>query len=501
MDIRPGTTLDGPGRQQIVIHREIGKGGFGQVFLGHLPDGTPVAVKTVPTAMLDDNALRVFQNELALSVGIDHANVVRVMYVNDGADDTGRAPYLVMEYVDNGTLRRLIEDRRSAGRPLSPDELRTLYLQIADGMAAVNEKVVHRDLKPDNVLVDANGGLKVADFGLAKVVDATTRSATFKGWGTTPYQAPEAFDGGPNTIAMDVYAGGVLYFELATFGWPIEPRPGDGSAMAWRNAHLLTPPKDVRAHRPDLPPDMAALVVQMLQKDSRKRPQSWATVADRLRMAAPPAGSPDVTSLVRKATAALVQRSEAETKAREAQERFAERTALLEQAFADLLATPQALAAAFNQSSDVAQMELRRMSPLSAEIRVHRGSAKLQIEGAMVDDINIGRLGVVRLIAQIALNPAPRAKSEREAIMDRESFGSFNAVYIVRRPEDRYGDWRQFRFEMNPLAPQMTYPRWFALSLADLPRQMTILNAVNQYQHEQLSLNDEWFRFLMEQLL
>jgi serine/threonine protein kinase len=168
MDIRPGTALEGPDGAEITIDREVGQGGFGQVFLGHLPDGTEVAVKTVPTALLDENALKAFQNEINLSVGIAHPNVVKVLHVNDGTKDPGRPPYLVMEYVANGNLRNLIDARKSAKQPFAPDELRGLYLQVADGMAAINEKVVHRDLKPENVLLDANGLLKVADFGVQR---------------------------------------------------------------------------------------------------------------------------------------------------------------------------------------------------------------------------------------------------------------------------------------------------------------------------------------------
>src|SRR5207245_1487229 len=174
-----------------------------------------------------------------------------------GEKAADRPPYLVMEYVAGGTLRNVIERHRTSATRFDVEELRAMYVEIAEGMAAVNARVVHRDLKPENVLVDAAGRtLKIADFGLAKLVDAATRSETFKGWGTRPYQAPEAFDGGPNTPAMDIYAAGVVFYELATLDLPVQPKAGDNTPTAWRNAHLLAPPKDIRSVRPDLPNDL-----------------------------------------------------------------------------------------------------------------------------------------------------------------------------------------------------------------------------------------------------
>ena len=500
MDIRPGITLEGPDGKSVTIGSLVGSGGFGQVFSGTLEDGTRVAVKTVLTGSLDDAALRNLQNEARHAVEVHHPNVVQVLYVNDGEKASGRPPYLVMEYVDGGTLADAISRHKSSGTRFAVDELRAMYLQIAAGMVAINARLVHRDLKPGNVLVDAAGRLKIADFGLSKLVDTSTRSATFKGWGTRPYQAPEAFEGDPNTPLMDVYAGGVMYFELATLSWPIEPKAGENGPLAWRNAHLLAAPKDIRAVRPDLPQDLVQLIVQMLQKNPAKRPASWSAVVDRLAKAPVAPGRPDVSVLVSKATSTLVQVTAAEARAREQREREQDRRALLESQFAEPLDTLRSLVETFNAESAVGQLELRVASGLEAEVWGQRGHPRLLLSGQIVDDMDIQPNGIVRITAIGRLDPYPKPPT-REEMYDRESFGSFNLVYRVSRGTERFGYWSQLRFEIHPLMREMSYPRWFGIGLHDLLDELRVLNGVGHHQHEERALDDLWFKALLVQML
>ena len=89
-----------------------------------------------------------------------------------------------------------------------------IFHQIIDGMEAINRVLVHRDIKPDNIFIN-NGVFKIADFGLAKIIQDKTRSKTFKGWGTEPYIAPEAYRFEKNTIQMDMYSIGLVFFQIA----------------------------------------------------------------------------------------------------------------------------------------------------------------------------------------------------------------------------------------------------------------------------------------------
>lgn len=501
MDIRIGSTLAGPSGKEIVIEALVGAGGFGQVFAGRLGDNTRVAVKTVLTSFLSDAELRAMQNESLHAVGLDHPNVVRVLHVEDGEAAAGRPPYLVMELVTGGNLRQLIERHQEDGTKVSPDDLRMMFSQIAEGMEAVNARVVHRDLKPENVLLDTAGVLKIADFGLAKLANAATRSETFKGWGTRAYQAPEAFDDGPNTPAMDMYAAGVMFFELAALTVPIRPSPRPQGPMAWRNAHLLTPPTDIRSLRPDLPLDLVQLIVQMLQKPAVKRPQSWAAVIARLKAAQPTSSGRDVAALVSKATSSFIRASADETRARELREQATERAALQVQAFSEPLGILQELVDAFNSESSMGTLTFTRRSPLTAEVSGRQGRPRILIEAQSTGDLPVSQLGIARVVALVCLEPQLRPVDEREFYNNRESFGGFNLVYTVSSSTERYGQWAQFRFEVSPLMRKMSFPRWFGVDLHALPRELEILRAMGQHQHEQRSLDDVWFQALLLQIV
>lgn len=501
MDIRSGTELEGPDGQLMTVESVLGSGGFGQVFCARFPSGEKVAVKTVLTSLLDESELAVFLNEIALAVGLNHPNVVRVLHVNDGRSGTGNPPYMVMELVAGGTLREAMQSRIDGGNPFTPEELRTMYLELAEGMSAVNAVLVHRDLKPENVLIAADtGALKIADFGLAKAANALTRSNTFKGWGTQPYQAPEAFEMGPNTPAMDMYAAGVVFYELAALTLPVRPRDEDHRPLAWRDAHLLIPPKDIRGLRPDLPLDLAQLIMQMLQKNRAKRPASWADVIARLQRGDAPSGAPDVAALVQRATTFYVNQAAQETAAREAEEARTQRRALLSQAFAEPINVLQTLVEAFNSASDLVKLKIEvGHGTTSAVVRSPSGRS-VHLNGSIIDDVDLKTDGVLRIVGTVRLDPCPTLSSIKVAV-DRESFGSFNLVYRVRRDAERFGDWTQFRFECNPLLPMGSFPRWFGLDLNEVPRQMGLLHAMGLYQHEHRILDDEWMKALLAQLL
>jgi serine/threonine protein kinase len=500
MDIRLDDVLEGPDGKTIKIDALLGSGGFGQVFSGTMSDSTRVAVKTVITAPLDANELRALQNEAKLALGIIHPNVVRIFYVNDGTA-AGRPPYIVMEFVPGGNLRSFINDYVSNGKKIAPDDLRSIYAQIAEGMGAINSIPVHRDLKPDNVLVDSSGRLKIADFGLAKLADAATRTETFKGAGTLPYEAPEVFDLGPNTIAMDVYAAGVMFYELAALGWPIQPPAHDRCWAAWRKAHLFEMPQDLRRLRPDLPMDLVQLVMTMLEKDPRRRPSSWTDIAIRAKGAGPKQpGVPNVQALIDRATSTLHERSAAAARERQEREQMDEATTLAEQAFNELVALLHGLIDAFNTQSLIGRLELRTTGAFSVEVRSQSSRTRLVLSGEVVDDLPIRTGGVAHIIARASLEPRQDPPNDA-AYNDRTSFGSFNPVYRLGRPGERYGIWFQVRFEISPIRPQAAYPHWFGVEFDELPRELQILGMLSHFQSEQRPIDDEWFKLLLVQLL
>lgn len=502
MDIRIGDKLSGPQGEEITIDDVLGQGGMGQVFAGTTRDGTRVAVKTVLTSSLNADELKALQNEASLAKDIDHPNVVRILHVSTGENESGLPPYIVMEYVDGGTLRSVIDAHRSAGSKPKVNDLRELYLQIADGMRAINEKVVHRDLKPENILIDSEKGqLKIADFGLAKLTDAATRSETFKGWGTRPYQAPEAFEQGPNTVAMDIYAGGVTYFELATLTFPIQPKTGDDGPIAWRNAHLLTTPLDVRFERPDLPISVVQLIALMLLKDPKRRPQSWDVVIDRLRNDENPTERKvNVTGLVSKAMQTLLDQTAEETRRRGQTERLAERNAVLAQTIQEPVNILKELVNTFNRESDVGQLVLSSRNDFHFEVTGKADDKSLVLQTSIIDDLNTQH-GIYRVLAVVRINPEPIVPNDPQLMHNQESFGSFNLGYRVSAADEHFGTWNMLRFEHNPLFGGTGYRHWFAMSLDELPKQLYALNSFGPYKNQQRALDHDWFEPLLAHLL
>jgi serine/threonine protein kinase/tetratricopeptide (TPR) repeat protein len=259
--------LDIPGYR---VLRPLGQGGMGSVYLAEDDAlGRRVAIKVVSHAVAKDPAIRArFLREARLLATIEHPNVVRVY--SFGA--TAERAYLVMEYVEGETL----SDRIRRG-PLALDEVNAILHKVVDALeAAWEKKIVHRDIKPSNILFDRRGEVKVADFGLAKGIDAekgVDSSLTQTGYllGSPHYVAPEQAAGREADFRADIYSLGVTLFEMVTGRKPFE---GD-SALAIIAQHLHGELPSVTSFRRDAGKKLADLVVWMTAKNPDDRPTSY----------------------------------------------------------------------------------------------------------------------------------------------------------------------------------------------------------------------------------
>lgn len=275
-----GQVLRGPsGPDSLRLDGILGHGSFGLVFLASdLTTRQQWAVKlpqVFDLSALDEDEMQAFRNDVMAAAAVEHPNVVRVLHVETEAD--AGLPYLVMEYVDGGTLEDLLDGLRADGQKLSLDQLREFMLQLADGIGAINRGVLHRDLHPGNILVSREG-LKITDFGLAKLVGAATRTRTFKGRQHMLYMAPEGWKLEANTIQIDMYSMGIVFFQMAALEYPYVLPSDTSDPTALRDMHLLQPPKDLRSLRGDLPIGVVQVITRLLEKRPPDRLSSWTEV-------------------------------------------------------------------------------------------------------------------------------------------------------------------------------------------------------------------------------
>jgi CheY-like chemotaxis protein len=255
----------------------IGRGGMGTVYRARDRElDEEVAIKTLrPDLVADTALLERFKQEIRLARRISHPNVVRT---HDFGEWRGVC-YLTMEYVEGITVRQLIERR---GRLQAPSAL-AIGSQLADSLAVAHAQgVIHRDIKPQNLLLDDAGVLKVMDFGVARLAERSS-SLTEAGLvvGTPAYMAPEQLLSEGVDARSDLYAAGVVLYECVTGRLPF-----DAATPVALIARLLsqdpTPPDQLT---PDLPPALSGLILRLLAKRPEERIQTAAELGDLLRRA------------------------------------------------------------------------------------------------------------------------------------------------------------------------------------------------------------------------
>ena len=250
----------------------LGSGGMGRVFaVRDTRTGETRALKLLhPHLAEQPDARGRFERETRVAAAIRSAHIVRTF---DSGGEDGQ-PYLVMEFVDGPSLARLIE----TAAPLAISDAALIGRQIAQALAdAEREGVVHRDLKPSNVLLMRDGTVRVADFGIASHETDNTLSVESAFLGSLAYAPPEIAVGNVDARG-DLYSLGCVLFELLT-GEPafLGPTP-----MAQFQRRLTEDPPDLAASRPDVPPDLAALVRSLLNREPDRRPQHADDIIDAL---------------------------------------------------------------------------------------------------------------------------------------------------------------------------------------------------------------------------
>jgi serine/threonine protein kinase len=256
----PGEVLD----DRFVLEDLLGRGGMGSVFRAlDLTTGRAVAIK-VPFFELESDPVFFsrFQREVEIGTSLDHPGILRVLSVTNAS-----RPYLAMEYLEGETLWDLLQRTR----PLPIHDALRIARTICDALEYMHgHDVVHRDLKPNNIMLCHDGSLRIMDFGIA--VTAAQRRVTFVGFsarlGTPHYMAPEQVRGRRGDVRMDLYGLGAILYEMTTGHAPFEEQEDAYSIM---QARLTGDPVAPRMHNPQITPEVEELILCAMAREPDDR--------------------------------------------------------------------------------------------------------------------------------------------------------------------------------------------------------------------------------------
>ncbi|MHC4600239.1 MAG: protein kinase domain-containing protein, partial [Planctomycetota bacterium] len=256
------------------LEKKLGAGGMGYVYKArHLALNKPVAIKFLSEHISNEQAKKRFLKEARTAARLEHSNIVTV---HDTGIDQGKH-YIVMQFIEGES----VSDRLKREGPIPVMEALDIVIEAARGVAAAHHlNMIHRDMKPDNVMIDKAGAVKVADFGLAKdLTDASGITMSQQAMGTPHYMSPEqANDARSADARADIYSlGATLYAMLS--GAP----PYTGSTpWAIISQHQNEPLPDIRGKNPDVPAPLALALEKMLEKDPANRHQTMDDVIEDL---------------------------------------------------------------------------------------------------------------------------------------------------------------------------------------------------------------------------
>ena len=240
----------------------IGEGGMANVYLGY--DSIlerDVAIKVLRGDLADDEKfVRRFRREAQSASLLNHPNIVQIY---DVGEDDGNF-YIVMEYIKGQTLKQIIKKRKR----LSISETIDIMCQLTDGLSSAHDSyIIHRDIKPQNIMILDDGMVKITDFGIAMAVNASDLTQTNSVMGSVHYLPPEQASGKGSTIKSDIYSLGIMLYEMLAGTMPFRGETAVEIAMK----HLKNPIPSIRKENPAVPQALENIILKATAKNTKNR--------------------------------------------------------------------------------------------------------------------------------------------------------------------------------------------------------------------------------------
>lgn len=488
MVISKGSIVYDEEENEYIVEERIGGGGFSAVFkIKSKQTGECYALKTFSSDFESEEELRTFINEISKAMQVKSKNVVEYRFFNDGEKFSELPPYIIMEFCNEGTLENYIKGILESGNNITNEEIKNIFLQLINGMSAINEKVIHRDIKLQNILL-SNGIVKISDFGISKSIVDSTRTITFKGYGTKEYIAPEGWKMDTNTIKMDIYSMGIVFYQIVTllkYPYIIE----NGKDEEYRNAHLYGNVINPRKYNPGVDFAIETIILKMLEKEPIKRFDSWNEIRDLVDVEIPNKNTDILDRILKKRISIDEENRKIEIENTKKQEEINEKKKIVSYSICENMYKPiRELVDAFNSAYASGKIWISDYDVSTESIN------EIQVNTLSSKKMHI----IIRTIIDETFEEEFQdpffghyyKKTYRPKLQGKEIF-AWGAVYfdkkisynliLVEDDECMYGKWYQIKNRNHALSREPRLPEPFAFDFHEIEDELGKMNAIHIY--------------------
>lgn len=461
------TDLDGPiKKKQFTNLTFFTRGGMGDIYTAvDSVENRKVAVKII--GITDPNSKQLLEEEFKIAKSLVHPNIVTTFHFGEFSDAGGDYFYSIMELCSKGSLRKMIA---TSSALLDFDFCLNKFTELLEGLKEAHRTIIHRDLKPENILIDQDDVFKIADFGISKYVDMVTRSNSNKGSGTFPYMPPEGWSYGINTIQMDIYSLGIIFFEMLTLQQPFK----GPSYNEYQDQHLHKQLPTLSAFRNDVPAIISSVIHRMTNKKASDRYKDTTEVYEAMSLVSEEASAipVNVDAIIASAQSKISSVSEKNLQQQKMQDEFVRKNDNLNYSIQELFSNFSNVVDQFNRKS---QNERITFKPFIVSSNAYASTYRLNFFGKIIT-ISFYNLSLdnykkykrerhndyqKRLYSMIVEGYTPdyverdnmemAGKVEVNYKLNSGYSLGWNIVLLKSGPDDIYGIWHVCKFRERPM--------------------------------------------------